>query len=141
MGMDGMAGEQDLEERGYEATSGDPAVIDDEGFAHRSLNDPDANDPDTNGPGTNGSDTNGPTNDTDANDTDANDPASGESGSVISLDSLEDRDCDGIGALHDVEAEAGDDEELDDLFDLDEAEARELGADIVGDQRDEPRLT
>jgi hypothetical protein len=127
MGMDGMASEQDLEERRHEAASGDPTAVDDEGFAHRSLRDPDASEPAANG--------------LEANDLEANDPATGESGSMISLDALEDRDCDGIGALHDVEAEAGDDEELDDLFDLDETAARELGADFVGDQRDEPRLT
>lgn len=58
----------------------------------------------------------------------------------VSLDEVRSREADGVGALHDVEAEAGDETELDDLFDLDENEARDLGADFAGDQRDEPRL-
>ena len=59
---------------------------------------------------------------------------------TLSLDEVRSREADGVGALHDVEAEAGDETELEDLFDLDEAEARDLGADVTGDQRDEPRL-
>ncbi|HTW20855.1 MAG TPA: hypothetical protein VME70_11665 [Mycobacteriales bacterium] len=56
---------------------------------------------------------------------------------VVSLDSLRDdpyddprRDRDGVGSLHDAEAEAGDEEELDDRFDLDRDEARELGVEL-----------
>jgi hypothetical protein len=57
----------------------------------------------------------------------------------ISLDApLFDRDR--AGDLRDTEEEQGDESELDDLFDLDEGEARELDADVDGDQRDEPRL-
>lgn len=60
---------------------------------------------------------------------------------LISLDApRDDRDRDGIGALHDVEAEAGDEEEVEDLMDLDETAAREVDVDLPGDQRDEPRL-
>jgi hypothetical protein len=56
---------------------------------------------------------------------------------VISLDEPPRRDQDGVAALRDVEAEQGDEEELDDLFDhLDDRGARELGADL--DDRDEP---
>ena len=57
----------------------------------------------------------------------------------ISLDaprSNRDRD----GDLRDTEEEQGDESELVDLFDLDETEARELGAGLDGDARDEPRL-
>jgi hypothetical protein len=57
----------------------------------------------------------------------------------ISLDAPRgDRDRD--GSLRDTEEEQGDESELDDLFDLDESEARELDVDVDGDARDEPRL-
>jgi hypothetical protein len=57
----------------------------------------------------------------------------------ISLDAPRfDRDRD--GDLRDTEEEQGDESELDDLFDLDETEARESDADVDGDARDEPRL-
>ena len=46
------------------------------------------------------------------------------------------RDRDGLGSLRDTEAEAGDEAEIDDDFDMDDREARELGA--VLDDRDEP---
>jgi len=46
------------------------------------------------------------------------------------------RDQDGVGSLRDTEAEAGDEEGLVDEFDMDDREARELGADL--DNRDEP---
>ena len=46
------------------------------------------------------------------------------------------RDQDGVGSLRDTEAEAGDEEELVDEFDMDDREARELGVDL--DDRDEP---
>jgi hypothetical protein len=60
---------------------------------------------------------------------------------IVSLDTpLGDRDRDGVASLHDVEAEAGDEIGLDDLFDIDETEARELDADIDGDKGDESLL-
>jgi len=43
---------------------------------------------------------------------------------------LTDRDTDGVAALHDIEAEAGEESELDDMFDLDRREAHELDADL-----------
>ena len=51
-----------------------------------------------------------------------------------------DRDREGVDALHDTEAEQGDETEVDDDFDLDRVAAREAGVDLdpVGD--DEPRL-
>jgi hypothetical protein len=51
-----------------------------------------------------------------------------------------DPEQDGVASLHDTEAEAGDEGELDDLFDVDEREARELGADLDEADPDEPRL-
>jgi hypothetical protein len=39
-------------------------------------------------------------------------------------------DQDGVGALHDTEAEAGDEEGVRDAFVLDEREAHELGVDL-----------
>ncbi|HEY0869994.1 MAG TPA: hypothetical protein VGD55_06330 [Acidothermaceae bacterium] len=57
----------------------------------------------------------------------------------ISLDAPRfDRDRD--GDLRDTDEEQGDEIELDDLFDLDETEAREVDADVDGDAGDEPRL-
>jgi hypothetical protein len=59
----------------------------------------------------------------------------------ISLDAPRgDRDRDGVDSLRDTESEQGDESELDDLFDLDESEARDVDADLDGDARDEPRL-
>jgi hypothetical protein len=59
----------------------------------------------------------------------------------ISLDApLFDRDRDGVGSLRDTEEEQGDESELDDLFDVDESEARESDAELDGDPFDEPRL-
>jgi len=46
------------------------------------------------------------------------------------------RDRDGVSALRDTEAEAGDENEIADDFDMDDREARELGVDLDG--RDEP---
>jgi hypothetical protein len=46
------------------------------------------------------------------------------------------RDRDGVSALRDVEAEQGDEEYLDDSYDLDDREASSLGASL--DDRDEP---
>jgi hypothetical protein len=40
------------------------------------------------------------------------------------------RDRDGVGSLHDTEAEAGDEDEVTDDFDLDQVAAREVGADL-----------
>lgn len=42
-----------------------------------------------------------------------------------------DRDQDGIGSLRDVESEAGDEDEVDDLFVIDRAEARDLGVELT----------
>ena len=46
------------------------------------------------------------------------------------------RDQDGVAALRDVEAEEGEDEGVDDVFDMDDKAARESGA--LLDDRDEP---
>ena len=46
------------------------------------------------------------------------------------------RDHDGVESLRDTEAEAGDDSEMRDTFDMDDREARELGVNL--DDRDEP---
>ena len=62
---------------------------------------------------------------------------------TISYDDVEerqDRERDGVGVLHDAEAEAGDEEELDDDFDLDRDEARDLGADLDRLSGETPRL-
>lgn len=60
---------------------------------------------------------------------------------LISLDAPRlDRDRDGVDSLRDTDAEQGDESELDDLFDLDRSEARELGADIEEDAGEIPRL-
>jgi len=50
------------------------------------------------------------------------------------------RDRDGVESLRDVEAEQGDEESLDDLFDLDDREARELGVELDGRDEPEPGL-
>jgi hypothetical protein len=61
--------------------------------------------------------------------------------SDVSLDAPSaDRERDGVAALHDTEAETGDEEELTDLFDLDRAEARALGADLDRADRGESGL-
>lgn len=49
-------------------------------------------------------------------------------------------DQDGVSSLRDVEAEAGDEQELRDDFDLDEREARELGVALDRTEPDEPPL-
>jgi hypothetical protein len=51
-----------------------------------------------------------------------------------------DRERDGVAALHDTEAGAGDEAELVDLFDLDRTEARALGADLDRADRGESEL-
>ncbi|HWL35545.1 MAG TPA: hypothetical protein VNQ77_05075 [Frankiaceae bacterium] len=48
---------------------------------------------------------------------------------------------DGAASLHDVEAEAGDEEGLDDLFVVDHAEARALGIELDPVPDGEPGLT
>jgi hypothetical protein len=61
--------------------------------------------------------------------------------SNVSLDApSSDRERDGVAALHDTEAEAGDEEELADAFDLDRKEARALGAELDRADRDESQL-
>jgi hypothetical protein len=40
------------------------------------------------------------------------------------------RDRDGVGSLHDAEAEQGDEAEVTDAFDIDNDEARELGGNL-----------
>jgi hypothetical protein len=51
-----------------------------------------------------------------------------------------DADGDPVAALHDTEAESGDEEGLQDLFDMDELEAAELGADLDPVAPIEPEL-
>jgi len=59
----------------------------------------------------------------------------------ISLDAPRgDRDRDGVDSLRDTQAEQGDESELDDLFDIDKSEARELDADLDDDDGEVPRL-
>jgi hypothetical protein len=59
----------------------------------------------------------------------------------VSLDALPaDRERDGVGAMHDTEAEAGDEGELADVFDLDRTEARALGAELDRADRGESQL-
>jgi hypothetical protein len=59
----------------------------------------------------------------------------------ISLDALRfNRDQDGVDSLRDTESEQGDESEIDDLFDLDRSEARELDADVEEDAGEIPRL-
>lgn len=48
------------------------------------------------------------------------------------------RDRDGIASLRDTEAEAGDEEEIVDDYDMDDREARELGADLDDRNESEP---
>jgi hypothetical protein len=57
----------------------------------------------------------------------------------VSLDDLPRRDQDGVDSLQDTEAEAGDEDELLDDYDLDDREAKELGVQL--DDRDEPEPT
>jgi hypothetical protein len=52
------------------------------------------------------------------------------------LDEPKERESDPVASLRDVEAEAGDEEELTDAYDMDDRAARELGANL--DNRDEP---
>jgi hypothetical protein len=52
------------------------------------------------------------------------------------LDVPKSRDDDPVASLRDTDEEAGDEEELDDAYDMDDREAKELGAQL--DDRDEP---
>jgi hypothetical protein len=59
----------------------------------------------------------------------------------VSLDAPgTDRDRDGVASLHDTEAEAGDETEVADLFDLDRTEARALGVELDRADRGESQL-
>jgi hypothetical protein len=64
-----------------------------------------------------------------------------DSSGDVSLDApATDRERDGVAALHDTEAEAGDEAAVADLFDLDRTEARALGADLDRADRGESQL-
>jgi hypothetical protein len=59
----------------------------------------------------------------------------------VSLDEvLDGPERDGVASLHDTEAEAGDEGEVEDLFDLDRREAFELGVNLDAADPDESRL-
>jgi hypothetical protein len=59
---------------------------------------------------------------------------------VESIDVPPRRDQDAVAALRDTEAEAGEEQGVDDTFDLDDKEARELGVDLDNRDEPEPRL-
>jgi hypothetical protein len=62
---------------------------------------------------------------------------------VVSYDDVRDqaaRERDGVSSLHDTEAEAGDDDEVTDDFDLDQDEAQELGVNLDRTGGETPRL-
>jgi hypothetical protein len=62
---------------------------------------------------------------------------------VVSYDEVRDdpdRERDGVRSLHDAEAEQGDEDEVVDAFDLDQEDARELGADFDRLGGETPRL-
>jgi hypothetical protein len=64
-----------------------------------------------------------------------------DSSGDVSLDApATDAERDGVAALHDTEADAGDEPEVADLFDLDRTEARALGADLDRADRGESQL-
>lgn len=64
-----------------------------------------------------------------------------DSSGDVSLDAPAiDRERDGVASLHDAEAEAGDETEVADLFDLDRTEARALGAELDRADRGESQL-
>jgi len=50
------------------------------------------------------------------------------------------REQDGVGSMRDTEAEAGDEAEITDDFDMDDREARELGVNLDNRDEPEPRL-
>jgi hypothetical protein len=59
----------------------------------------------------------------------------------ISLDAPRtDPERDGVAALHDAEAESGDESEMADLFDLDRTEAREVGVNLDRAESDDVQL-
>ena len=60
----------------------------------------------------------------------------GDDDGLADDDRLAGRDQDGVGSMRDTEAEAGDETEITDDFDMDDREARELGVNL--DNRDEP---
>jgi hypothetical protein len=49
-------------------------------------------------------------------------------------------DRDGVAALHDTEAESGDEEGVDDTYDIDAREAKELGVALDDVGAEQPRL-
>ena len=59
---------------------------------------------------------------------------------VEAADADADRDQDGASSLHDTDAETGDEEEVDDTYDIDNREAREAGVNLDGMDEQEPRL-
>jgi len=63
---------------------------------------------------------------------------------VDSLDAAADRNSgrerDGVESLQDTDAEQGDEQEVDDDFDLDRRAAREAGVDLDPTDDEEPRL-
>lgn len=62
---------------------------------------------------------------------------------TVSLDELPeglDRSRDGVESLRDTEAEQGDEQELDDEFELDADEARDLGVNLDRVDGETPRL-
>jgi len=59
---------------------------------------------------------------------------------ALDLSTMLSRDRDGVESLRDTEAEQGDEELLDDLFDLDDREASELGVSLDGRGEPEPGL-
>ena len=64
-----------------------------------------------------------------------------DSSGDVSLDAqASDLERDGVASLHDTEAEAGDEAEVADLFDIDRTEARALGADLDRADRGESQL-
>jgi hypothetical protein len=62
---------------------------------------------------------------------------------IISLDARRDegrRDRDGVDSLRDTEAESGDEDEVNDRYDLDRLEAQELGVALDRTDGETPRL-
>jgi hypothetical protein len=57
-----------------------------------------------------------------------------------SLDDAHNRGRDGVSSLQDTESEQGDEEGLDDVYYLDDREAREAGVALDGRDEPEPRL-
>jgi hypothetical protein len=63
-----------------------------------------------------------------------------EDSADLSLDAPASRDRDGVASLHDSEGEAGDEEGLNDAYDMDDREAKELGVGLDGRDEPEPEL-